>query len=75
MCMARLNVYVPDDLAEAAREAGLNVSALTQHALNEALARRATDTWLSGLETGRAGAVTHDQVLAALDAAREELGA
>lgn len=73
--MAWLNVYVPDDLAEAAGEAGLNVSALTQHALNEALARRATDTWLSGLDSDPMGAVTHDQVLAALDAAREELDA
>jgi post-segregation antitoxin (ccd killing protein) len=73
--MARLNVYVPDDLAEAAREAGLNVSALTQQALTGALARRATDTWLSALDLQTSRAVTHDQVLAVLDAAREELGA
>lgn len=72
--MARLNVYVPDDLAEAAREAGLNVSGLTQEALAAALARRATDTWLAGIEVPAASSVTHAQVLEALDAARDELG-
>jgi len=32
------NVYLPDDLAEAARREGLNVSALTQEALASGLA-------------------------------------
>ncbi len=74
MCMARLNVYVPDDLAKAAREAGLNVSALTQQALSEALQRHATDIWLDqvGIPDSQ---VTHVEVLQALDEARDELGA
>ncbi len=71
--MARVNVYLPDELAAEARSAGLNVSAVTQQALSESLARRATDTWLSGLGEVES-AVTRDDVLAALDAAREELG-
>lgn len=71
--MSRLNVYVPDGLAAAAREEGLNVSALTREAIATALASRATDRWLDTLgpeehEVGR------DEVLAALDAARDELG-
>ncbi len=32
MRMARVNVYVPDELAEKAKVAGLNVSSLTQEA-------------------------------------------
>lgn len=74
VCMARLNVYVPDDLAQAAREAGLNISGLTQSALRNALARHATNAWLGSLSLTGNGA-THEQVLEALDAARDEFGA
>jgi post-segregation antitoxin (ccd killing protein) len=71
--MPRVNVYLPDDVAAAARAAGLNVSALTRQAIVDALARRATDDWLDSLASGESG-VTRDEVLAALDAARDELG-
>ena len=74
VCMARLNVYVPDDLAAAARGEGLNVSALTQDAIGAALAARATDRWLDSLGPGEQEFDRAD-VLAALDAARDELGA
>lgn len=74
VCMARLNVYVPDDLAVAAREAQLNVSALTQEALRAALRRGATDRWLSRLGRGSSGTVSHQVAMAALEEAREELG-
>ena len=46
MCMARLNVYVPDELAARAREAGLNVSKLTQEAIEEELQRTAMRVWM-----------------------------
>ncbi|MEI6252609.1 MAG: type II toxin-antitoxin system CcdA family antitoxin [Mycobacteriaceae bacterium] len=72
--MARLNVYVPDELAERARARGLNVSALTQAAITAELDDTATATWLAGLDTA-AGRVTHEAVLHAIDAARDELGA
>lgn len=72
--MARVNVYLPDHLAAAAREANLNVSAVTQRALKEALAARRTDDWLASLPDSVAGA-THADVLVALDSARDELGA
>lgn len=75
MCMARLNVYVPDELAARSREAGLNVSALTQQALAAALAGGQTDTWLSSLPGRLAEPVSLDAVLGALDEARDELGA
>lgn len=74
VCMARLNVYVPDELAAAARAAELNVSALTQAAIDRALAAKATNDWLASLSREPTG-VTHDQAMAALDEAREEFGA
>lgn len=72
--MARLNVYVPDGLSARAREAGLNVSSLTQQALLGALASEATDAWLSSLPKAGSKPVPADVVLDALDAARDELG-
>ena len=71
MCMSRLSVYVPDDLAERARKAGLNISARTQAATREELDSDAARTWLPNLPAGR-GQVTHDAALAALDEARAE---
>ncbi|MFD4429942.1 type II toxin-antitoxin system CcdA family antitoxin [Nocardia sp. NPDC058497] len=70
--MARLNVYVPDELAERARAAGVNVSALTQAAIIAALEENATATWLAEL-TDRPE-IPHDRVMSAIDAARDEFG-
>jgi len=72
--MARLNVYVPDDLAERARSRGLNVSALTQAAISAELESSATDGWLDTL-AARSTAARHDDVIDAIDAARDEFGA
>ncbi|GAA1523218.1 type II toxin-antitoxin system CcdA family antitoxin [Nocardioides humi] len=44
--MARLNVYVPDDLAARARQAELNVSRLTQDAIEAELRRAELNAWL-----------------------------
>lgn len=71
--MARVNIYLPDDLAEAGRAAGINVSAVTQRALRRELESRATDAWLASLGTEESD-IAHEDVLAALDEAREELG-
>ena len=60
--MARANVYMPDDLHERARAAGLNVSELAQKAVEHELDRRdrlaAMDAFLRelGQETGPANA-------------------
>ena len=69
--MARVNVYLPDDLAAELRQADINVSAVVQSALRDELARRATGAWLARVRSRRFG-VSHEQVIAALDAAREE---
>ena len=71
--MARVNVYLPDDLAERARKADLNVSALTRRAIEDELAGQETNEWLARIST-RSYGVSHDQVIAALDAVRDENG-
>ncbi len=73
--MARVNVYLPDDLAAEAREAGLNVSAITQDALRDALAGRRTSAWLEKVRKLRPAGVSHEEAMDALHAARDELGA
>ncbi|MDA8062962.1 MAG: type II toxin-antitoxin system CcdA family antitoxin [Actinomycetota bacterium] len=69
--MARLNVYLPDNLAAEAKRAGLNLSAVTQEAVRRSLALRSTDAWLDAL-TSPAAPVSHDRAVAALDAVRDE---
>jgi len=70
--VARVNIYLPDDLAASARAAGLNVSALAQDAVRLALDGRTTDAWLASLEPAPTSTVTHHRALAALDLARNE---
>lgn len=74
MRMARINVYLPDDLAERVRGAGINVSSVTQQALRRVLSERETDEWLDQLADLPATGIGHEQVMEALEAAREELG-
>jgi post-segregation antitoxin (ccd killing protein) len=72
--MARVNVYLPDELAVRAREAGVNVSAVTRAALEAELAAGATGAWLAQAAAVPATGIAHEDALAALDAARDELG-
>lgn len=51
----------------------MNVSALTQAAIRAELEDAATDTWLENLDAASTAA-RHDDVLAAIDAAHDELG-
>ena len=69
--MPRVNIYLPDDLAAAVRAAGLNLSSLTQDAIRQHLSGRTTDAWLASLDPAPSQ-VSHDDALAALDAARDE---
>lgn len=71
--VTRLNVYLPDELAAQAKEAGLNLSAVTQEAVRRSLAQRSTDTWLAAVPNPSAvSRVSHARGLDALDAARDE---
>jgi len=71
--MARVNVYLPDDLADRARTAGLNVSALTRAAIEAQLTGNAASEWLARVATLPPVPVEHRDVAAAVAAARDEL--
>jgi post-segregation antitoxin (ccd killing protein) len=73
--MARVNVYLPDELADRARAAGVNISGITQDAIRNALAGSDTDLWLERLRRLPRTEIAHDDVITALDQARDEFGA
>ncbi len=72
--MARVNVYLPDELARQAKAAGLNISHVTQDAVSGVLARRETDRWLHELDGLPRTQVAHQRVIEAIDEARAEIG-
>lgn len=74
MRMARVNVYLPDELARQARAAGLNISGIAQEALSSTLERDETDRWLDHLDSLPRVDVPHQRVIDAIDDARTELG-
>jgi post-segregation antitoxin (ccd killing protein) len=69
-----VNIYLPDELADQARAAGLNVSSITQEALRERLEPRRTSEWLNTLPARPVTGVTHAHVIEALDRIRAEPG-
>lgn len=73
MRMSRVNVYLPDELAAEAKRAGLNISGITQEALRSALAAESMDTWFSRVSSMSPVDVDHSDVLAAVNAAKDEL--
>jgi post-segregation antitoxin (ccd killing protein) len=72
--MARVNIYLPEELAAAVKEADLNVSAIAQAALTEALADQELDRWLEEMRSLPRIDVPLDEVLEAVHEAREEFG-
>jgi post-segregation antitoxin (ccd killing protein) len=73
MRMARVNIYLPDDLAREAKAAGLNISKITQEALRVELATHRVAAWLDAVARLPATGITHEQAMAALREARAEL--
>jgi len=73
MRMARVNVYLPDDLAEEVRASGINVSLVAQDALRAALLPLRTDHWLNEvLRLGSTG-VSSREAVAAVRSAKDDL--
>lgn len=73
MRMARINVYLPEDLAAEVKAAGLNVSNLTQEALRSALTASRADEWLKEVAGMRPLGINPHAVTLALAAAKDEL--
>ena len=74
MRMARVNVYLPDDLAAEAKAAGMNVSNLTQEALRSALAARRVDDWIEDVGSMRSLEISSEAVASAVAEAKNEFG-
>lgn len=74
MRMARVNVYLPDDLAVEVKRSDLNVSRITQAAIRAELAAAAASRWFDRVEALSPTGADHDQVMAAIRDARAELG-
>lgn len=73
--MARVNIYLPDDLARRAREAGLNVSKVAQDAIDGQLRGMDLAQWLADVrDDPPLKGVTHEGVIAAFDDVRAEAG-
>ena len=73
MRMARVNVYLPDDLAKKARAADLNVSGLTQAAIQRELDRCALNEWLDEVAALPPTGISDEAVVEAVRAAKDEL--
>ncbi len=73
MRMARVNVYLPDDLAEEVKSVGLNVSKLTQEALRSALAASRVGDWLDDVGALRSVGVDQQAIVAAVSGAKDEV--
>ncbi|MCG8462666.1 MAG: type II toxin-antitoxin system CcdA family antitoxin [Holophagales bacterium] len=72
--MARINVYLPDTLAEEAKAAGLNVSKVTQEALRAAIDAGKTSTWLDSIAELEPTRVSHEDALQAVRESRKDFG-
>ena len=66
-------MYLPDQLADQAKDAGLNVSNLTQEAVRSALSAKSTGEWLDEVAALAPTSVGHEDVLAAVQEAKDEL--
>ena len=73
MRMARVNVYLPDDLAEEVRASGINVSQVTQEALRAALSPLHTNRWLDDVMRLGTTGVSSEEVAAAVTSAKDDL--
>lgn len=73
MRMSRVNVYLPDDLAEEAKKAGLNISSLTQAAIRSSLAARTLQRWQRQVSELPSTGVSHAKAIDAVRSAKDEL--
>jgi post-segregation antitoxin (ccd killing protein) len=67
MCMARVNVYLPDEMAEAIRPLGWNLSNVLQAAVRERLDTHRIAAWLRELGPPADTKGVHQATLAALE--------
>lgn len=71
--MPHVTVYLPEDLAKAAKEAGLNLSNLTQEAIRSSLAARKLERWQKQVSELPSLGIGHAKVLDAVKSAKDDL--
>lgn len=71
--MARVNIYLPDDLADAARARELNVSMICREAIQDALGTARRRAWLAALEDRETIEIDTDEILGVLHETRSAL--
>jgi hypothetical protein len=73
MRMARVNVYLPDDLASEAKSKGLNISKLTQEALKRAIDSDKMAAWMEKVRSDPPVEVDPDVLRAAIAGAKDDI--
>ncbi len=73
MRMARVNIYLPDELAEQAKDADLNVSGLAQAAIRRHLRSAETARWLDEVSALPPIEVDAEVVADAIAGAKDEI--
>ncbi len=73
MRMARVNVYLPDELAAETKAAGLNVSRIAQEALKRELQSERMAKWIAEVKELEPIAVDRQIVEAAIRGAKDDI--
>lgn len=73
--MPKVSVYLPDELYRAAREQGLPISTLAQHAIEQALQAERTNRWVRAVRSRPPRVRAPLDTAGAVADAREEFGA
>lgn len=73
MRMARVNVYLPDDLAAETKAAGLNVSHITQEALKRELQSERMAKWIAEVRILRPVDIDRQIVLDAIRGSKDDI--
>jgi post-segregation antitoxin (ccd killing protein) len=66
------SIYLPDDVDDAARRAGLDVNALSRRAVERELARRQNEALLEGLQSEPPLGASDADVRRATDSAKDD---
>lgn len=66
--MARISVYLPEEVADAAHAAGLNISMLARVALQRELVLLNNRVWLQRVAWERSDPIPHETLIGALHA-------
>lgn len=72
MNMSRLCIYLPDELAEEAKKAGLNISSITQEAIRSALSAQQLTSWQQQVSKLDTPGISHQAVIEAVESAKAE---